>query len=165
MMPLRHGWGSQSPQTASHIHIRHIESVLAHWYAVYGHMAVASNSFTQTTWLIFWGSGSLVESKWCHYIIVEADSNLKLLSASTFDTYKVFEHIDMLFWGIRQQPQTVILTLLVGALCSNNDRQRLSYLVNAYINQTGASWSIVLLAKPVCDITRSLHVGISGTCK
>ncbi len=28
-----------------------------------GHMAVASNSYTQLTWVIIWGSGSLVESK------------------------------------------------------------------------------------------------------
>jgi hypothetical protein len=27
------------------------------------HMAVASNSYTHTTWFRFWGSGSLVESK------------------------------------------------------------------------------------------------------
>jgi hypothetical protein len=35
--------------------------------------------------------------------MVEADSQLKLLPASTLDIYKVFEHIDMLFWGIRKQ--------------------------------------------------------------
>ncbi len=44
-------------------------------------MAVASNSYTHTTWVIFWGSGSLVESTWCHYIRVEADSHIKLLPA------------------------------------------------------------------------------------
>ncbi len=33
---------------------------------------------THTTWLRFWGSGSLVESKRCHDVMVEADSNLKL---------------------------------------------------------------------------------------
>jgi hypothetical protein len=32
--------------------------------------------------------------------MVEADSQLKLLSASILDIYKVFEHIDMLFIGI-----------------------------------------------------------------
>ena len=35
--------------------------------------------------LRFGGSGSLVESKWCHYAMVEADSNLKLLPPSTLD--------------------------------------------------------------------------------
>jgi hypothetical protein len=62
-------------------------------------MAVASTNYTHTTWLIIWGSGSLVESKGHHYIMVEAYSHLKLLPASTLDTYKVFEHIDMLFMG------------------------------------------------------------------
>ncbi len=45
-------------------------------------------------------AGSLVESKWCHYVMFEADSYLKLLPPSILDIYKVFEHIDMLFIGI-----------------------------------------------------------------
>ena len=41
--------------------------------------------------------------------MVEADSHLKLLPASIFDIYKVFEHIDMLVSiGIQCQPYTVI---------------------------------------------------------
>jgi hypothetical protein len=79
MMSLCHRWGWQPPQTTSCIHIIHVQNVWAHWYAVHGHMALASNSSTYTTWVRFWGSGSLVESKWCHYITVEADSQLKLL--------------------------------------------------------------------------------------
>jgi len=63
MMWLWHGWGWQPPQTASHIHVRHIESVWAHWYAVHWHLAVALHIFTHPTWLRFWGSGSVVESK------------------------------------------------------------------------------------------------------
>ncbi len=99
MMSLHHGWDWQPTQTASNIHIRHIQSVWAHYYAVHGHLAVTSNSHTHITWLIIWGSGSLVESKWCHYMMVEADSQLKLLPASTLDIYKVFENIDMLSMG------------------------------------------------------------------
>jgi hypothetical protein len=34
-----------------------------------------------------------VESKWCHSVMVEAYSQLKLLPASTLYIYKVFEHI------------------------------------------------------------------------
>jgi hypothetical protein len=34
--------------------------------------------------------------------MVEADSHLKLLPASLLDTYKVFEHIDMLSMGKQQ---------------------------------------------------------------
>jgi hypothetical protein len=33
-----HGWGSKPPWTVSHIHIKCIQSVLAAWYAVDGHM-------------------------------------------------------------------------------------------------------------------------------
>ncbi len=101
MMSLRHGWGWQPPQTASCINNRHIQCVWSQWYAVHGHMSVASNSYTHTTWVRFRGSGSLVKSKWCHYVMVELYSHLKLLSASTLDVYKVFEHIDMLLMGIR----------------------------------------------------------------
>ncbi len=77
-----------------HIHIIHIESVLAHWYAIHGHIVVASNSYTHTTWLKFWSSWSLVEAKRCHYIMVEADSHLKLLSISTWEIYNMIQHID-----------------------------------------------------------------------
>ena len=53
-------------------------------------------SYTQPTWLRLWWSGSLVESKWCHSVIVEATILFKLLPLSIIDIYKVFEHIDML---------------------------------------------------------------------
>jgi hypothetical protein len=101
MMWLCHGWGWQPPHTASHIHIRHIQSVWANWYAVHSNMVAALHSYTQPTLLRFWGSGSLVESKWCDYVMVEADSHLKLLPTSILDIYKVFEHIDMLSIGIQ----------------------------------------------------------------
>ncbi len=127
MMSLCHGWGWQPPQTASRIHIRHKQSVWLHWYAVHRHTAVASNSYTLKAWRRFCGSGSLVESKWCHHVMVEVDSHLKLLPTSTLDLNKVVEHIDMLFMGIRQYHQTVIPTLLgsdfvvLGHLWSQND--------------------------------------------
>jgi hypothetical protein len=63
-------------------------------------MVAALHSYTHPTWLRFWGSGSLVESKRCHYFMAEADSHLKLLPESIIDIYKVFEHIDMLSIGI-----------------------------------------------------------------
>ncbi len=96
MMWLCHGWGWQPPQTASLIHIGHIQSVWAHWYAIHGHTVAALHSFTHTTWLRFWGSGSLVESKWWDYVMVESDSHLKLFPTSILDIYKMIEHIDML---------------------------------------------------------------------
>jgi hypothetical protein len=127
MMSLCHGWGWQLPQTASHVRIWRIKSVLAHWYAVHGHTVLASHSYTHPTWLRFWGSGSHVESKWCYYVIFEADGHLQLLPKSIFNIYKVFEHIDMQSIVIWYQPYTVIPTLgsyfglPLGHLWSQND--------------------------------------------
>ncbi len=46
------------------------------------------NSFTHSIRLRYWVSGSLLEeSTWCHYIMVEADSHLKLLPQSILDIY------------------------------------------------------------------------------
>ncbi len=67
-----------------------------------GDKVAALKSYSHTNLLRFWGFGSLVESKWCHYIMFEAESQLKLLSTYTLDIYKVFEHIDMLSMGIWQ---------------------------------------------------------------
>jgi hypothetical protein len=60
MISLHHGWGWPPPQTASLIHIRHVQSVWAHWYAVHEHTVAALHSHTNTTWLRCWGSGSLM---------------------------------------------------------------------------------------------------------
>ncbi len=90
MMWLCHCWGWQPPQTASHIHIRQIQSAWAHCYAVHGHTVAALHSYSHPTWLWFWGSGSLVESKWCDCVMVEADSHLKLLPASILNIKKCF---------------------------------------------------------------------------
>ena len=73
------------------------------------------------------GLALLVESKWCDYVMAEADSHLKLLPTSILDIYKVIEHINMLSMGIQYQPYIVIPTLLgsdfgvLGHLWSQND--------------------------------------------
>ncbi len=127
MMSLCHLWGWQPTQTASPIHLKYLQSIIAHWYAVHRHMVAALNTCRPPSWLKFWGSGSLVESKWCDYIMVEADSHLKLLPTSILDIHKEFEHIDMPSIGTQYQPYTVILTLLgsdvgvLGHLWSQND--------------------------------------------
>ncbi len=107
IMWLCHDWCWQPPQIASHIHIRYVQCAWAHWYAIYGHTVSALHSYTHPTFkLRFWSSGSLVESKWCDYVMVEADSHLKLLPTSIWEIYKVFELIDMLSIGIWLQPNT-----------------------------------------------------------
>jgi hypothetical protein len=57
------GW--QPTQTASHIHIRHMQSVWARWYAVHMHMVAALHSYTCPTLLRFWGSGSRLDFILC----------------------------------------------------------------------------------------------------
>jgi len=99
MMSLRHSWDWQLPQTASRIYIWHIQSV-ADWYAVHRHKVVALHSYPPylaQIWGLWFTYG---ESKWSHYVMVEADSHLKLLLASMLTIYKLFEHIDMLSIGI-----------------------------------------------------------------
>ncbi len=44
--------------------------------------------------------------------MVEADSHLKLFLTSILDMYKVFEHIDIIYIGIQQQPYTVLPTVI-----------------------------------------------------
>ncbi len=78
-------------------------------------MVAALHSYTHPTWLIFWGSGSLVESKQCDYVMVEAASHQKLVSTSILDIYKVFDQFNMLSMCIQYQPYTVIPTLLLGS--------------------------------------------------
>ena len=60
MMWLCHGWGWPPPQNSSHIHIRYVQSVWAHWYNLYWHTVAALHSFTHSNRLRFWGSGSIV---------------------------------------------------------------------------------------------------------
>ncbi len=99
MMSLHHGQGCHSTQTAFHIHIWHIQIPWTHWYAVHRHTEAVLLSYTHSKWIRFWCSGSLVESKWCHSIMVEAATLFKLLPTSLLDFYKVFELIDMLSTG------------------------------------------------------------------
>ncbi len=46
MMHFCHGWCWQPPQTASHLHIRHIQNNWAHWYAIHGHTVSALHRYT-----------------------------------------------------------------------------------------------------------------------
>ncbi len=53
-MSLHHGCGWQLPWTASHIHIRHLQSVWTHSYAVHRHTVAALHSYTHPIWPRFW---------------------------------------------------------------------------------------------------------------
>ena len=63
-------------------------------------MVPVLHSYNHLTLLNFLSSGSLVELKCLHYIMVEADSHLRLLPASILDINKMFKYIDMISMGI-----------------------------------------------------------------
>jgi len=89
-------------QLASRIHIRNIQCVWAHIYVVHWHTVAALNSYSPYFPQILGYMVTYVELKSCHYIMVEVDSNLKLLLAAILDMiYTAFEHIDMLPIGIQ----------------------------------------------------------------
>ncbi len=48
-------------------------------------MLAALHSYTHPNWLRFWGSGSLMESKKFHDVMIEANSHLKLHPTSILD--------------------------------------------------------------------------------
>ncbi len=88
-------------------HLKLLPTSILDTYKVIEHIDMLSmgivsplHSYTHPAWLRFWGSGSLVESKWWDQVMVEADIHLKLLPTSILDMHKVFEHIDMLSIGI-----------------------------------------------------------------
>ena len=59
--------------------------------------------------------------------MVEADSHLKPLPPSILETYKVIEHIDMLFKGTQYQPCTLIPSLLGSGFGVPHKSQKLIY--------------------------------------
>jgi hypothetical protein len=89
-------------------HLKLLPASIIDIYKVFEHIDILSmgivaalHSHTHTTWLKVWGFWALVESKLCQYLMVEADSHLKLLPSSLLDMCKVFEHVDMLSIGIK----------------------------------------------------------------
>ncbi len=86
-----HGWGFKQLQTASHIHIICIQSVLAPWYAVDGHMGAPLHCYTCVGGREFfenWGMGEAKE--WCCGNMVEATNSFRLHPTSISYLYKVF---------------------------------------------------------------------------
>jgi hypothetical protein len=55
----------------------------------------------------FWDSGSLMEWKWCHYVLVEADIHLKPLHISISCIYKAYKPLVCCLKGMWLHPYTV----------------------------------------------------------
>ncbi len=90
MVLWTHGWVYKQLQTASHIHIICIQSVLAPWYAVDGHMGAPLHCYTCVgggEFLECWGVG---ESEWYCGFMVEATNSFRLHPTSISYVYKVF---------------------------------------------------------------------------
>jgi hypothetical protein len=105
-------WGGCQPQPwHNDSHLKLFSTSILDIYKVFEHMDILCITIHQKRFTVVptpnllwvWGSGSLVESNWCDYVKVEADSHLKLLPPSTLEKYKVFEHIYRLSISIQQQ--------------------------------------------------------------
>jgi hypothetical protein len=107
MMPWHDGWGWYPPQIASQIW-GHIQSVWVIDMLSQGHMGAPLYQYTGQAGLRFWTCESLVEWKWCHYVMVEADIHLRLLSTSIWDIYNVLEPLVYCPKGIWMHPCIVI---------------------------------------------------------
>ncbi len=126
-MPLRDGWGWHPPQTAFHIHTRHVQSVWGIVMLFLGHMGAPLYCYIGQVVPRFRILGSLGQWKWCHFILVEAHIHLRLLPTSILDIYKVFDPLVCCFTGIWMQHYIIIPATLapdfeiLGHLWSVND--------------------------------------------
>ncbi len=111
MMPFPHGWGKYPPLITSYIYIRHIQSVWAVGMMSQGHMGAPLNHPTGQVVPRIGSSGSLVEWKWCHYVMFEADIHLRPLHTPLFDIPpKVFEPLICCLKGIWVHPDAHAIT-------------------------------------------------------
>ncbi len=86
MMPFHHGWGWHPPQI-DHIHVIHVQCVWGIGIDMLsqGHVGAPLHRSTDQVGPRFWRFRSLVECQWCHCIMVEADTHLRLLPTSILD--------------------------------------------------------------------------------
>ncbi len=84
-------WGFRPIQTASHIHIRSLQSVWSFTMLSQGHVGAPLHHSTGQVGPRFGASGLLVEWKWCHYVMCKADIHLRPHCTSVLYIYKVFE--------------------------------------------------------------------------
>jgi hypothetical protein len=81
-----------------------------------GHVGAPLYCYTGQVVPRFGDSGSLVEWKWCHYGMVEADIHLRPLHSSILDMYIVFGALVCCLRGIWVHPYTITLTKLAPVL-------------------------------------------------
>ncbi len=84
-----------------------MQSVWAFGVLSQGHMGAPLYHYNGQVGPRFGDLGSLVEWKWCHNLMVEADVHLRPLHTSMVDIYKVFETLVCCLKGIWVHPYTV----------------------------------------------------------
>jgi hypothetical protein len=104
MMPFHHSWGSHASQTASHIHIRHINRVWGIGMPSQEHMDAPLYHPTSQVGNRFWNIWSSGEWEWCNVIMVKANIHLGVYPTSILDIYKVFEVLVCCLKGIWLHP-------------------------------------------------------------
>ncbi len=107
MAPLRHSWVWYPPQTATHIFISHTQSVWAIGMLSQENMGAPLHRYTGQVGPRFVKLGSLVKWKWCHYVMSEADIDLRPLHTSIVDIYKEFELLVCCLKGIWVHPYEI----------------------------------------------------------
>ncbi len=116
MVPLRHSWVWYPPQTATHILISHTQSVYAIGMMSQENMGAPLYRYAGQNGPRFVKLRSLVEWKWCHYVMSETDIDLRPLHTSLFDIYKVFEPLVCCLKGMWVHPYTITLARLAQDL-------------------------------------------------
>ena len=82
---------------------------LSHWYAVSRPYGCTLMLLQRPSCPRFGNSGSLVEWKWCHRVMVEADIHLRPLHTyKLVDVYTVFEPLVCCLKAIRVHPYTTV---------------------------------------------------------
>ena len=122
-------WGWYPPLITSYIYIRHIQSAWAIAMLSQGHMCAPLHQSTDQVVPRIGNSGLLVEGKWCHNVMFEADIHLRSLQTSILDIPKVFETLICCLKGIWVHPDAHAITAaklapdlgILGHLWSKND--------------------------------------------
>ncbi len=94
------------------------KSVLVIFMLSQGHVSAPLYHYTGQVGPRFWDSDSLVEWKWCPYVMVEANIPLRPLHTSIFGKCKMFEPLLCCLKGMWAHPYAVTLAKLAPYLGS-----------------------------------------------
>ncbi len=127
------------PWSAFHIHIGCIQSVLAPWYAMNGHMGPPSHCYACACWGWIFGDNEVdgrPELEWWCNVMVDAQTPRGVHSISILDVCKVFWHLGMLWMGIWVHPYSVFPVQVGGGFLGNWGRPEPEWCCNAMVEAT-----------------------------